>query len=62
MKQEARYVVHTLTKQKVSAETIDQEKKVKHSKLADALESVIIEPAKIDVKLKVRIATSLSSY
>jgi len=36
------------------AETIDQEKQVKHSKLADELESVISDPAKINVKLKVR--------
>jgi hypothetical protein len=35
------------------AETIDQEKKMKHSKLADRLEEVIQDPTKISVKLKV---------
>lgn len=35
------------------AETIDQEKKMKHSKLADRLEEVIQDPSKISVKLKV---------
>lgn len=32
--------------------TIDQEKQVTHSKLTDRLEAVIIEPSKIDVRLK----------
>lgn len=34
-------------------ETIDQEKKMKHSKWADRLEEVIQDPSKISVKLKV---------
>ena len=34
-------------------DTIDQEKKMKHSKLADRLEEVIQDPSKISVKLKV---------
>jgi len=37
------------------AETIDQEKKVSHSRLADMIESVISEPSKIEVKLKVNL-------
>lgn len=32
--------------------TIDQEKEVTHAKLADRLEAVILEPSKIDVRLK----------
>ena len=32
--------------------TIDQEKKVTHAKLADYLESVLLNPSKIDVRLK----------
>jgi hypothetical protein len=35
-------------------DTIDQEKKVKHSKLAEQLEDVISNPSKINIKLKVR--------
>jgi hypothetical protein len=38
----------------LTAETVDQEKKVKHSKLAERMEEVISEPTKIGVKLKVR--------
>jgi nucleosome binding factor SPN SPT16 subunit len=34
-------------------ETIDQEKKVKHSKLSERMEEVISQPTKINVKLKV---------
>ena len=34
-------------------ETIDQEKEVKHSKLAEGLEGAISDPTKINVKLKV---------
>lgn len=33
---------------------IDDEKKVRHSKLADKIEEVISEPSKIEIKLKVR--------
>ena len=32
---------------------IDEEKKVRHSKLADKIEEVISEPSKMDIKLKV---------
>jgi hypothetical protein len=33
---------------------IDEEKKVRHSKLADRIEEVITEPSRMDIKLKVR--------
>ena len=36
------------------ADTIDKEKKAKHSKLADGIEEVIQDPSRINVKLKVR--------
>ena len=32
---------------------IDDEKKVRHSKLADKIEEVISEPSKMEIKLKV---------
>ena len=41
------------------ADTIDQEKKTKHSKLADRLEEAVQDPAKINVKLKVRLSIYL---
>lgn len=37
----------------MAAEIIDQEKKVKHSKLAAKTEEVINDPSKINIKLKV---------
>ena len=37
-----------------SAEIIDKEKKVRHSKLADRIEEMISDPTKMGVKLKVR--------
>lgn len=37
----------------LGVEIIDQEKKVKHSKLASKTEEVITDPSKINVKLKV---------
>jgi len=36
-----------------AAGIIDEEKKVRHSKLADKIEEVISEPAKMEIKLKV---------
>lgn len=39
-------------------ETIDQEKKVKHSKLSERMEEVISQPTKINVKLKASASSS----
>lgn len=36
-----------------AAGIIDEEKKVRHSKLADKIEEVISEPSKMEIKLKV---------
>ena len=37
-----------------AAGIIDEEKKVRHNKLADKIEEVISEPSKMEIKLKVR--------
>lgn len=41
------------------AEVIDQEKKIKHSKLAEMVEEAITDPSKLNVKLKVTMRTFL---
>jgi hypothetical protein len=37
----------------ICADTIDKEKKMKHSKLAERMEEAITDPSKINVKLRV---------
>lgn len=37
----------------IRADTVDQEKNVKHEELAEALTAAIQEPSKVNVKLKV---------